>query len=237
MLINMVASLDGKASANGKASGIGSRTDRTLMNSLRSRADAVMIGAGTLRAERLNLSVSEDLAQTRASRGLNPQPLAIVTTGSGDVPLKENLIGAYPDNTLVLASPKTPEERIATLSSQALVEILPDGEPLGGCHPNLPNALISLKESYDVHVLLVEGGPTLNHALIDGNLADELFLTLAPKLLGGEGPENPTILHGPPVTQIAEPNLLSVHLVGDELFFRYTLRQPRRPSRSSVGLA
>lgn len=218
----MVASLDGKASANGKASEIGSRTDRTLMNLLRSRADAIMTGAGTLRAERLTLALPEDLAQARASRGLNPQPLAVFTTGTGDVPLKENLIEASPDNTLVLASPKTPEERIWALSSQAIVEVVPD-EELQGARPNLPNALKALKERYAVHVLLVEGGPTLNHALIDLNLADELFLTLAPKLLGGEGSETPTILQGPPLPQRAEPKLVSVHLSENEIFLRYSL--------------
>src|SRR5215212_8815849 len=51
VLINMVCSLDGKASAeDGKSGFIGSPTDRYLMRALRARADAVMIGAGTLRA-------------------------------------------------------------------------------------------------------------------------------------------------------------------------------------------
>ena len=94
---------------------------------------------------------------------------------------------------------------------------------------DLDKALETLKERYAVGVLLVEGGPSLNHALVRAGLADELFLTLAPKLLGGERPNALTILE--PSTEgssmpVQETKLLSVHLhlSGDELFLRYALQ-------------
>lgn len=231
VLVNMVASLDGKASAGGKAGAIGSLIDRALMRILRARADAVMTGARTLRAEKLTLAVPRDLARSRASRGLKPQPLAVLVTGSGEVPLDENLTGASSDNLLVLASPEIPRERLAYLSSRAAVEVLPEirrKEPKGrhtGLRLDLEGALEVLKKRYAVDVLLVEGGPTLNHAFVVDGLADELFLTLAPKLVGGSRPENITVLEGPPLPpRAADPNLLSVYLSGDELFLRYALR-------------
>jgi len=83
-----------------------------------------------------------------------------------------------------------------------------------------------LKKRYGVNVLLVEGGPVLNHALISSGLADELFLTLAPKLLGGERPGTLTILEGPTLTpHKTEQNLISIHLSGEELFLRYMLNK------------
>lgn len=228
VLINMVASLDGKASVGGKASPLGSETDRALMRALRARADAVMTGAGTLRAEKLTLAVPEKLARARASRGLKPQPLAVVATGSGNVPLVEHLIYAAPDNLLILAAPDTPKERLSTLASLATVEVLPElprGKASQGSRLDLVSALETLKERYAVDVLLVEGGPALNHSLVTAGLADELFLTLAPKLTGGSRYDSFTLLDGPSMPPgETSPRLLSIHLHEDELFLRYDLR-------------
>jgi 2,5-diamino-6-(ribosylamino)-4(3H)-pyrimidinone 5'-phosphate reductase len=230
VLINTVASLDGKATVGGKAGSIGSSTDRTLMRNLRARADAVMVGAGTLRAEKLTLGVPEDFAAARKARGLKPQPLAVVVTGSGNVPLRTNLIDSWPGNLLVLVSSGTPEERLAALSCQASVEAVPGkAAPEGFDSPrlDLAGALETLKRCHAVDVLLVEGGPALNHALVCRGLVDELFLTLAPKLLGGDGPEVLTILEGPALeSRETEPSLVSAHLFGGELFLRYSLCPP-----------
>jgi len=219
----MVASLDGKATVEGKAGAIGSQRDRTLMRSLRAHADAVMIGAGTLRAEKLRLDVPEGLACARASRGLKPQPLAVLVTGSGDVPIETNLLGPSPDNLLILTPTETSEERLATLSSRSpVIEVVPSvtEDP----RLDLTNALHILKERYATNVLIVEGGPALNHALISLGLADELCLTLAPKLLGGERTAALTIFEGPAAPQRSpKPELVSVYLLGSELFLRYFL--------------
>jgi RibD C-terminal domain len=52
LALNMVSSLDGRATLAGRTSGLSSELDRTLFHHLRSQADAVMVGAGTLREER-----------------------------------------------------------------------------------------------------------------------------------------------------------------------------------------
>ncbi|MDQ3361909.1 MAG: dihydrofolate reductase family protein, partial [Actinomycetota bacterium] len=79
-----------------------------------------------------------------------------------------------------------------------------------------------LRTTHGVERLLVEGGPALNRALIDESLADELFLTVAPKLLSGD---ESAIVRG--ACAGGEPrslHLLSVHSAGDELFLRYRLK-------------
>lgn len=219
----MISSLDGKVAVGGKAGSLGGPVDRTVMRTLRAHADAVMIGAGTLRAEKLTLAVPEDRARARESRGLKPQPLGVVATATGDVPLEENLLGSSPENLLIFASSETPQKHLVTLSSRASVEIVAgETSKLGGL--DLVEALRTLKKRYGVNVLLVEGGTALNHALVSSGLADELFLTLAPKLLGGERPGALTVLEGPTLApQKTEPKLISIHLSGEELFLRYTL--------------
>lgn len=232
VVINMVSSIDGKATSGGKASSIGSAMDHTIMRTLRSQADAVMIGSGTLRAEKLTLTVPENLARTRRAHGLNPQPLAVIPTTSGDLPLQENLLGYSPETLLILASSEIPKERLANLSSLARIEVVAPNEtamPTPGI--DLIRALETLKERYAVDVLLVEGGPYLNHALVRMGLADELFLTLAPKILGGKRPEVATIIEGPPLLshQETKPEVVTVHLSESELLLRYALR-PRYDS-------
>jgi 2,5-diamino-6-(ribosylamino)-4(3H)-pyrimidinone 5'-phosphate reductase len=82
-----------------------------------------------------------------------------------------------------------------------------------------------LKGRYGVDALLVEGGPTLNYSLISLGLADELFLTLAPKVLGGEVPNSLTVVEGPLLRPNGiEPKIVSIHLCDGELFLRYALR-------------
>ncbi len=236
----MVSSLDGKATTGGKAGSIGSPTDRLLMRTLRARADAVMIGAGTLRAEKLRLDVPENLAQARQARGLKPQPLAVLVTATGDLRLETNLLGSRSDNLLVLVSPETPEEGLDDLlASQASVEVVPSeavtnqeefdsSEPGPGLRLDPKKALETLKKRHAVDVLLVEGGPFLNHALVRDALVDELLLTLAPKLLGSTRPDASTIIEGPPFLPPleVEAKLISVYLSGSELFLRYALQPP-----------
>jgi riboflavin biosynthesis pyrimidine reductase len=89
---------------------------------------------------------------------------------------------------------------------------------------DVASALEILKSEYGIDVLLCEGGPTLNQALITADLADELFVTMAPVLVGANTPEEPrTFLHG----QSGDPKplrLISSQAVGDELFLRYAIQ-------------
>jgi riboflavin-specific deaminase-like protein len=206
VIINMVSSVDGRAALERKSTRIGSETDRWTMRTLRSKADAVMIGAGTLRAERLSLGLDDPDG---------PQPLAVIATSSGDIPLERNLIAGEGQHVLVIAS-----EHVTVRSGEhGVLRLAVDGSG----HLDLGLALEILKAEHAVDLLLVEGGPRLNHSLVSQNLADELFLTLAPKLLGGTGSGSSTICEGSTLPT-RRTNLLSVHLAGDELFLRYDLR-------------
>ena len=81
-----------------------------------------------------------------------------------------------------------------------------------------------LKTEHAVDLLLVEGGPSLNHALVCANAVDEIFLTIAPKLLGGTAPEASGILAGHQLSPVSPRlRLLSIHLAGDELYLRYVV--------------
>jgi riboflavin-specific deaminase-like protein len=221
VIINTVSSVDGRTAVGGKAAGIGSVTDRQTMRTLRSKADAVMIGAATLRAERLTLALDETGVA---------QPLAIIVTETGDVPLEEHLIVGDGQEVLILLSDEAPERVVERLLTLAAVKRVP-ADSTGAV--DLEKALLALKAERGVESLVVEGGPGLNHALISLNLVDELFLTVAPELLGGSADQTLTLLRGPtlPARDRPDLDLVSIHLSGDELFLRYSLA--RTPSHSS----
>jgi len=221
VIINTVSSVDGRTAMGGKAADLGSGIDRQTMRTLRSRADAVMIGAGTLRAERLTLGLDET--------GV-PQPLAIIVTDTGDVPLEEHLIVEGGQEVLILLSDAVPRRIVERLLTLAPVMRAP-ADSTGAV--DLEKALLVLEAERGVESLVVEGGPGLDHALISLNLVDELFLTVAPELLGGSADQTLTLLRGPALPARDRPtlDLVSIHLSGDELFLRYALA--RTPSHTS----
>lgn len=214
VIINMVSSLDGKVSVIGKSGAIGSRLDRSVMRTLRSKVDAVMIGAGTLRAEKVSLT-----SEGRRT----PEPTAVIVTSSLDIPM-ENLLYASKDNTIILVpkgSDKKNKEKTARLSERA--EVLPCEADENGI--DFSEALKNLKESHEVGSVLLEGGPSISHAFISRDLVAEIFLTLSPKLLGGLPKESIGILSGKILDLAPVPKLLSIHKSEstDELFLRYRI--------------
>jgi 2,5-diamino-6-(ribosylamino)-4(3H)-pyrimidinone 5'-phosphate reductase len=212
VIMNMVSSIDGRTAIGGKASRIGSETDRRVMRTLRSKADAVMIGAGTLRAEKMSLGLDE---LSRAA-----QPLAVIVTKTGNVPLGTNLIIGERQEVLVITAEDASEADIKTLREHASVLRL-QATSAGGV--SLEEALKELEATRGVELLLVEGGPRLNYSLVSRGLADELFLTLASKLLGSTGSDALTLLEGPEFSLPTSPTaeLVSIHLSDNELYLRY----------------
>jgi 2,5-diamino-6-(ribosylamino)-4(3H)-pyrimidinone 5'-phosphate reductase len=214
VIVNMISSVDGRTSMGGKAAGIGSNIDRRVMRTLRSKADAVMIGAGTLRAERLSLGLDP-------STGV-PPPLAVIVTDTGNIPLEENLIVEGGQEVLILLSDAVSKRVVDRLRKLAEVMRAP-ADSTGAV--DLDRALQTLRAERGVAFLVVEGGPGLNHALISRHLVDEFFLTLAPELLGGTAAEALASLEGPeiPVRDRPTLELVSIHMADGEVFLRYSL--------------
>lgn len=229
--IDMVSSLDGKTTVNGVADSIGGSADRRVMRNIRSRFDATLRGAGTLRADKISLGVTDDLARLRLAEGREAQPLDLIfSSDSARLPLDTNLLDVTPGRVAVLVpSGTTPVacEDIATIhmpaTSNGTVDLVP--------------AMKILKRDHGVHSLLLEGGPTLNHSFVSHNIVNELFLTIAPKLLGGTPHDSLTLMSGSPASLIPQETLqlLSAHVSGDELFLRYALKRSIQTSGDSFS--
>lgn len=208
LAINFVATADGQATIAGRSGPIGSSADTEMLQRLRTRFDAVMIGAGTMRAERYGRIVSDPELRARRERiGLAEDPLAVIVSGRLDLPWDASLFTDGNGRVLIFTASETEPPETATAVSVVRHE---DGVDLAA-------ALRYLRQEHGVRALLSEGGPTLHAQLQALGLADELFLTIAPKLAGGVGPG---ILEGV-LPEIAELELAWLLEDDSELFARY----------------
>lgn len=179
LVLNFATTLDGRAAIGGKSGPIGSATDSEMLQRLRTRVDAVMIGAGTMRAERYGRLVSDP--QFRAYRertGLAHDPLAVIVSNRLELPWDAGLFTDGGGRVVVFtASDQEPPETATP------VKVIRHPEGV-----DLAEALAWLRNDRGIRSVLCEGGPTLHGRLRESGLADELFLTIAPKIAGGEGP-------------------------------------------------
>lgn len=206
--MNFVVTLDGRATIEGRSGPIGSDTDMEMLQRLRTRFDAVMIGAGTMRAERYGRPVGEQAERERRERlGLPHDPLMVIVSGRLDLPWDAPLFTKGDGRVLVFtASEAEPPDTPTPLEVVRHVDRV-----------DLEEALRHLREKHGVRSLLSEGGPHLFGEMAALGLVDELFLTIAPKLAGGEAPR---IVEGQ-LPGVAELELAWLLEQDGELFARY----------------
>jgi riboflavin-specific deaminase-like protein len=208
LALNMVSTLDGRATLDGRTRGLSTEADRRFFHALRAGVDAVMVGAGTLRAERYGrMAKSEEVRARRAAEGRSPDPLAVVVSASLALPADLPLL-AEPEQRVVIATASDAE----LAEAQARVEYVRSGD-------DLPLLMAKLRDEHGVGSVLCEGGPTLNSHLLAAGLVDELFLTLNPKLTGGA--DAFTIVAGRQLIEPAELTLVSVATADGDLFTRW----------------
>jgi riboflavin-specific deaminase-like protein len=205
--MNFAATVDGRATIGGVSGPIGSEDDTRMLSRLRERFDAVMIGAGTMRAERYGPLAAGEAAQARReSAGLEARPLMVLISGRLDLPWDASLFTAGDGRVVIFTGSDEEAPGVATPLEVVRHE--------GGV--DLAAALAHLRREHGVRALLCEGGPRLHAELQAGGLADELFLTVAPKLAGA----GPAILEGE-LPAVAELELAWLLEAGGELFARY----------------
>jgi riboflavin-specific deaminase-like protein len=208
LLLNFATTLDGRAAINGRSGPIGSAVDTEMLQRLRTRVDAVMIGAGTMRAERYGRIVSDpQLRAYRERTGLAHDPLAVIVSNRLELPWDAALFTNGGGRVVVFTASDQEPPQTAT---RVTIVRHPDGV-------ELDRVMEWLRKERGIRSVLCEGGPTLHGRLREGGLADELFLTIAPKVAGGEGPR---ILEGalPDVDNVELAWLLESE---SELFARY----------------
>lgn len=175
--------------------------DLDRVDDVRAGVDAILVGAGTVRADDPRLLVrSADRRAARAARGLPGTPLRVVLSRGGALDPAARVFSGAP--TLVLTTGAAPDVPASTGS----VEV--------GAVPDLPAAL-ALLHGRGIGRLLVEGGAAVHTAFLAAGLVDELHLAVAPLLVGS----GPPFVH-PAAFPAGRWRLAGVDTVGDVAVLR-----------------
>jgi riboflavin biosynthesis pyrimidine reductase len=154
--LNMVSSADGGSTIAGVSGGLGNRDDHAVFAALRARADAVLVGMATAVSEQYAAPTASDLQ-------------ILVIAHDADTSGNRGLF-ASGRATLVLPEDAGPA---------------PDGVPSMRAGAGGRVDLLKVHAMLAGQVVMMEGGPTLAGLMLSLGLVDELFLTVAPLVIGG----------------------------------------------------
>jgi riboflavin biosynthesis pyrimidine reductase len=204
---NMISTLDGRASISGRSKQLGSEADTEHLLGLRTRFDAVMIGGGTMRAERYGRIISHpEHRESRVRSGLEPDALAVIISGDLDLPWDAPLFTNGNGRVLIFtrkhSAPET-ETQVELVVMEGLIDSA--------------DVLAHLRRREGVRAVLCEGGPTLFGQLVAGGMVDDFFLTITPVVTGGDAPR---ILETN-LPDIARFRLAALSEADGDLFARY----------------
>lgn len=210
VVANMVSSLDGRAALDGETRGLSSETDRRLFHLLRAAGDALLVGAGTVREERYGVAVKNDeLRERREAHGLDPEQPTVIVSSRLLLPSDLPLLQAKGARVIVGTGADHELEGVA-----ADIEYERTGD-------DLRLLLARLRSEHGIRSLVCEGGPTLLSYLLAAGLVDELFLSIAPKIVGGG--DEPAITTGRELLQPANAEPVWICEADGELFTRWRI--------------
>jgi riboflavin biosynthesis pyrimidine reductase len=219
---NMIESIDGAGSLNGRSGGLSGDADRLVFAVLRSLADVILVGAATARAEKYRPVREQEIRPKLRGERQQPTPPIAVVTRKLHLDLDSPLVAGAPGGarTILLTTEVAPADRRHAASAHADVVV-------AGQDTVPPSAAVQELASRGYRNILLEGGPALLRQVAEAGLLDDLCLTFSPVLEGGMAGR---ILAPPPAGgprsgsgAVAAAKLRLVHVLEDDgsLLCRY----------------
>lgn len=178
----MVSSADGAVAVDGLSGGLGGPADLRSLSQLRAANDVSVVGAGTVRDEGyVPLTGPAERRADRAARGLRPVPRLAIVTASGHLAPDLEVFRDPDEPPIVLTSRAADERALAAIADRAEVHVVAE-QDLDA------EVIVTTLAELGLTRILCEGGPRLNQVMLAGGHLDEVFLTLAPTLVGGPVP-------------------------------------------------
>jgi len=175
--LNMVMSVDGATNIEGRVGALTGPVDQALLYRLRAEADAVLVGAQTVRTEGYrHLLRPEDRYRRGRERG-SAEPLLCVVSGRLALPDGSPALGEAPSPLVFLTSSRAALPRAASPVAAIRSDTASPASAL-----TLRPLLRRLREEFGVKRIVCEGGSTLNETLFAEGLVQELFVSLSPLL-------------------------------------------------------
>jgi len=219
----------GAAPSGGIISGR-NEADRFVMGLLRAFADAVLVGAGTLRAEGGRALWTPDYIFPAAARSFvalrkalrrQETPRLVVITARGELDPSERALQV---GALVLTTARSAQRLRSVLPKASEVRAISDADRID------IDDIFDTLQADGYHTILTEGGPQLFGELVANDRVDELFLTVSPVLAGQKSDQSFGLIHGVDFGRVPRRSrLLSVRRHESHLFLRYRLRESDFP--------
>ncbi len=217
LYLDMITSVDGAATLAGRTAGLGGPADKLVFHRLRETCDAILVGASTVRIENYGPPrPSEEAQARRRDRGLAAVPRLVVVTATAALSPESRVFSDPQRRPVVITVEDAPADRVEGL--EAVADVL----RVGVGRVDLAAAMERLRME-GIGYLLCEGGPTLNAQLLAARLVDELFLTLAPQVVG-TSPRR--IVEGELGLGSLPVELVEAHEHAGELLLRYRFAYP-----------
>lgn len=254
VMMCMITTVDGSVSVQGRSGPLGGPADWAVLSALRGCADAVVVGAGTARAEDYGpLSLAPEARERRLGRGQEAVPLLAVVSARAALDPAARLFGGPEPIRLYLAAAAPPERRAAlaavadvrtvggrpadsadapaeaadaATTGEATADPAADPGSTGGATVDAAAVVADLAAEGQTLILL-EGGPRLNASFAGADLIDEFCVTRSPLL----APGGPGLIDGDPLPAALDLRLDRL-LVADGMIFARYLRQ-RDPHESA----
>lgn len=216
ILLNYALSLDGKLSTEQRDPvRFTSRIDRGLMDEIRADADAVLIGAGTLRAEDPPVRIRAARRRNERRRaGKSPHPVSVILSRSMRLPRTGRFWEDEQVERIIATTQQAKDEQV--LPFRELAEVVRAGRTTVDLHE-----FCRMLADRGIGRLLVEGGGEVNMAFWEAGLVDEVYMTLCPVVIGGRNAPTAADGRGFASDSFRTLRLIESRRVGQELFLRY----------------
>jgi 2,5-diamino-6-(ribosylamino)-4(3H)-pyrimidinone 5'-phosphate reductase len=220
--INVAMTADGKlAPATRHFIPFTTKRDQDLMLELRAEFDAVMSGARTVDTGEVTLGVGgEKWRKKRRRLGLKEEHIRVIASGSGTLDPKAHIFTSKrPTSPIIVLTTERAGKRLAALQKSADAVHVSKGKDL-----DFREALSWLRKEWGVKRLLCEGGGAINGGLFLAGVVNELYLTIAPTIMGGR--HAPTMADGDGFPKLADAlplKLKRYERIGDELYTVFSI--------------
>lgn len=222
IFINSAMSADGKLSTKErKQVKISGKRDFERVDELRARADAIMVGIGTVLADDPSLTVKSPERKTaRKTAGKSENPVRIVVDSAARTPLDADIFKKGEGIRIIAVSNSAPEEKIKRLEEKALVIKT-------GAHRVDLSELATKLKVMGINSLMVEGGATLNWGMLSAGLVDEIYTFVGNLIIGGKTAPGFTDGEGFTESELLELELLSAQKIEDGILLKWKVKGKR----------
>lgn len=223
IFINSAISADGKLSTKErKQIRISGKLDFERMDDLRSQADAVMVGIGTILSDDPSLTVkSPERKAARKAAGKSENPARIIVDSSARTPVNADIFTKGDGIRIIAVSNAAPAENVEKLKKMALV-IKTETNKVD------LSELVGKLKKMGINILMVEGGATLNWGMLSAGLVDEIYTFVGNLIIGGATSPTFTDGEGFSEAEVLELELLSMEKIESGVLLKWKVKGNRK---------